>query len=59
MEVSKQHVLDVLVRVGRRDLVDIVKQTFPETIDLDRDQDLFARHGITKDQLMDRMGSSP
>jgi hypothetical protein len=31
----------------------------PDTIDLRKDQDLLARYGITRGQLMDRAGGSP
>jgi hypothetical protein len=31
----------------------------PETVDLDRDSELLARHGVSHDDLISRMGGSP
>jgi hypothetical protein len=61
MKVPKQHVLAVLARVGRDDLIEKAKRDLPETIDTDRDidQQRLYEYGLTRNQLMDRMGGSP
>jgi hypothetical protein len=57
---DRQHVESVLERVGapkdRRDAI-LDEITFP--IDLEGLQAVLARHGITHDSLIDRMGGSP
>ena len=61
MEVSKQQVLSVLARVGRGDVIEKAKRDLPETIDTDRDidQQRLYEYGLTRSQLIDRMGGSP
>ena len=31
----------------------------PEMVDLDREREVLARHGVTHDDLIERMGGSP
>jgi DNA-binding CsgD family transcriptional regulator len=61
MKIPKQHVLAVLTRVGRGDLIEQAKRDLPETIDTDReiDQQRLYEYGLTLNQLIDRMGGSP
>jgi hypothetical protein len=61
MNVPKQEVLSVLARIGRRDLIEKAKRDLPETIDTDRDidQQRLLQYGLTRNQLIDRMGGSP
>jgi hypothetical protein len=61
MKVPKQQVLDVLARAGRVDLLDQAKRELPDPVDTDRDvdQEQLLRYGITRGQLVDRMGGSP
>jgi hypothetical protein len=61
MKVPKQDVLAVLARVGRGDLIDEAKRNLPDPIDTDRDidQKRLLQYGLTRGQLIDRMGGSP
>jgi hypothetical protein len=61
MKVPKQQVLDVLARAGRVDLLDQAERDLPDPVDTDRDvdQEQLLRYGITRGQLVDRMGGSP
>jgi hypothetical protein len=61
MKVPKQEVLSVLARVGRGDVIEKAKRDLPETIDTDRDidQQRLFEYGLTRNQLIDRMGESP
>ena len=61
MKVPKQEVLSVLARVGRGDVIEKAKRDLPETIDPDRDidQQRLYEYGLTRNQLIDRMGGSP
>lgn len=61
MKVPKQEVLAVLTRVGRNDLVEQAKRELPDPVDTERDVDQqhLLRYGLTRGQLIDRMGGSP
>jgi len=61
MNVPKQEVLSVLTRVGRGDVIEKAKHDLPDTIDTDRDidQQRLFESGLTRNQLIDRMGGSP
>ena len=51
--------LRVLRRAGITENVDELALVLPETVDLDRDAELLARHGISHDELISRLGGSP
>jgi hypothetical protein len=63
MKVPKQEVLSVLARVGRGrgDVIEKAKRDLPDTIDTDSDidQQRVFEYGLTRNQLIDRMGGSP
>jgi hypothetical protein len=61
MKVPKQEVLAVLARVGRQDLIEQAKRNLPDPVDTERDIDQarLIEYGLTRDQLMNRMGGSP
>ena len=61
MKVPKREVLSVLARVGRGDLIEKAKRDLPQTIDTDSDidQQRLFEYGLTRNQLIDRMGGSP
>jgi hypothetical protein len=57
--ISKQEALALLQRWGMGHMIEQAQRELPETIDLARDQDLLARYGMTRGQLIDRAGGSP
>ena len=61
MNVPKQEVLSVLTRVGRGDVIEKAKRDLPDTIDTDSDinQQRLFESGLTRNELIDRMGGSP
>jgi hypothetical protein len=61
MELSKQEVLAILARAGRHDLIDEAERVLPDTVDTDSrtDQEKLAKLGVTRGQLVDRLGGSP
>jgi hypothetical protein len=59
MEVTRQHVLDVLRRVGFAEAADELSEVLPNTIDLDKIQPFLTPYGITRDVLTSEMGGSP
>jgi hypothetical protein len=59
MEVTKQHVVEVLRTAGMLEAADEADRSLPEELDLERAAEFLGRYGITKDALISRMGGSP
>jgi hypothetical protein len=57
---SQEEVARVLHRAGYSDefITELLDQ-LPDPIDLERDQQVLARYGLSSERLMDRMGGSP
>ena len=51
-------IITVMRRVGLGDRVAEAQQTLPEVIDLDRDEQLLYRLGLSLDRIVDRLGGS-
>ena len=57
---SKADVLAIMKRFGMdEDLIAEAARTLPDPVDLDRDQRVLARFGLSRNALVDRMGGSP
>ena len=57
---SHEEVVRVLHRAGYSDdFIREVLSQLPDPIDLERDQQILARHGLSAERLMDRMGGGP
>ena len=59
MEVTRQHVVDVLRTAGLPEAADEADRLLPEQMELERAAEFLGRYGITKDVLISRMGGSP
>lgn len=59
MEVTREHVIEVLRRAGFGQEAEQVASSLPDSVDLDRVAQLLLPYGITKDELISRMGGSP
>jgi hypothetical protein len=59
MEVTRQHVVDVLRTAGLTEAADEADRSLPEQLDLERAEEFLLRYGITRDALISRMGGSP
>ena len=59
MQVTRQHVVEVLRTAGMPEVADEANRSLPEQLDLERAAEFLARYGITKDALISRMGGSP
>jgi len=59
MQVTRQHVVDLLRRTGFPEAADEAMRVLPDPVDLDEVAAWAAPHGITKDELINRMGGSP
>lgn len=57
---SHEEAARVLRRAGYSDeFIQELLSQLPDPIDLERDQQILARYGISPERLMDRMGGSP
>ena len=59
MELSRQHVVQVLRHAGMRELADLAETTLPDPVDNKTLDQFCAAHGISRSFLMDRLGASP
>jgi hypothetical protein len=59
MQITREHVVDVLRTAGLPEVADEADRSLPEQIDLERAAAFLGRYGITKDVLISRMGGSP
>ena len=59
VEFSRQHVVDVLRRTGLYEAADAAMRVLPDPVDLDEVANWAAPYGITRDELVSRMGGSP
>jgi hypothetical protein len=56
---SKQHVVDVLNRLGHTELAEEASRVLPDPVDLNRLEALGMQYGLTHDDLISEMGGSP
>jgi hypothetical protein len=59
MQCARQNVVDVLRRTGHSELAEEALRVLPDPVDLDLAAQILQSHGITTDELTDRMGGSP
>jgi hypothetical protein len=56
---SKQHVVDVLNRLGHTELAEEASRVLPDPVDLNQLEALGMQYGLTHDGLISEMGGSP
>jgi hypothetical protein len=56
---TKQHVLDLLTRLGYTDLADEARRVLPDPIDANELSQWWTQHGLSHDHLTSQMGGSP
>ena len=56
---SRQHVVDVLHTLQRPDLADEALKDLPDPVDIDRLVQWMMQHGLSRDEMVSRMGGSP
>jgi hypothetical protein len=59
MAYSRQWLVDALRRLGYERAADEALQVLPDQVDLKQLQEFGDRHGISRSELIDRMGGSP
>ena len=56
---SRQHVIDVLKRLGYTELAEQASRVLPDPVDRDRLEALAIQYGLSRDDLISQMGGSP
>jgi len=56
---SRQHVIDVLNRLGYTELAEQASRVLPDPVDRDRLEALAIQYGLSRDDLISQMGGSP
>ena len=59
MEVSRQWVLDTLRRLGYAQQAEEARNELPDPVDYEQVLRFGEQHGVSRDELTDRMGGSP
>jgi hypothetical protein len=59
MQVTRQHLVDMLRRAGSPDVADVVIRELPDPVDFDHAATFLQAHGFTRDQLISQMGGNP
>jgi hypothetical protein len=59
MQVTKRHIVEILRTAGLPQVAEEANRSLPDEVDLERAEQFVGRHGITKDELISRMGGSP
>jgi hypothetical protein len=59
MGYSRQWVADILRRLGYQQEADEALRVLPDEVDLKQLQEFGDRHGISRGELIDRIGGSP
>jgi hypothetical protein len=58
-EYSRQHVIDLLNRLGYPQLAEEALLVLPDPADIDKVSAWLMKHGLTRDEFISRMGGSP
>jgi hypothetical protein len=59
MQVTRQHVVDILRIAGLPELAEEARRVLPDRIEYNDAERFLAEYGITKDELISRRGGSP
>ena len=59
MQVTRQHVVDILRIAGLLDLAEEALRALPDPVDYNHAARFLGQYGITKDELISRRGGSP
>lgn len=59
MQVSRQHVVEILRTAQLPNLVEEARRVLPDPVEYNHAERFLAQYGITKDVLISRAGGSP
>jgi hypothetical protein len=59
MKQSRQLVVDLLRRLDYPHVADMAERELPDPVDMEQVIEFGSQHGVTRDDLISRMGGSP
>jgi hypothetical protein len=59
MQVTRQHVIDILRIAALPDVAEEASRLLPDPVEYSHTERFLAQYGITKDELISRRGGSP
>jgi hypothetical protein len=59
MKQSRKQVVDLMRRLDYPQVADIAERELPDPVDMEQVIEFGSKHGITRDDLISRMGGSP
>jgi hypothetical protein len=59
MMMKKHEIVRMLRKAGLAEAAEDAERSLPDEVELERAQEFGARYGITRDELISRMGGSP
>ncbi len=59
MMMRKHEIVRMLRKAGLSEAAEDAERSLPDEVELERAQEFGARYGITRDELISRMGGSP
>jgi hypothetical protein len=59
MQVTRQHVVDILRMAALPELAEEAYRVLPDLVEYDHAERFLAQYGISKDELISRRGGSP
>jgi hypothetical protein len=55
---TKSEIVRILLKAGLPHVAEEAERSLPDEVDLERAEEFGARHGMTRDELISRMGGS-
>lgn len=59
MQITREHVVGILRMVALPDLAEEAHRVLPDPVEYNHAERFLAAYGLTKDELISRMGGSP
>jgi hypothetical protein len=59
MQITRQHVVDLLRGAGLPEAAEEAGRALPDPVEYIDAEEFLAQHGITRDELVSRVGGSP
>jgi hypothetical protein len=59
MPMTKQEIVQILRNAGLPKVAEEAERSLPDQVDVEQAAEFGARYGITRDELISRMGGSP
>jgi hypothetical protein len=59
MQVTREHVVGILRMAALPDLAEEARRALPDSVDYNYAERFLAQYGVTKDELISRLGGSP